>query len=308
MGFAATGPGSLKIEDDGSIILAMGMGGPPANQEILGEQFGSVYRVVADVLQDLIGNIPQYVASQSNLTESNPYGVALSNEGVLVVDAGADALFLVRNDSTIDTVTTFQGLGEVSVPKLSCGNNSTPPVGSMVNISSVPTAVTVGPDGNIYVGFLTGYPFAPGSSKVLKLGGTSEECNEPVVYVDNLTQVTGLDFDAEGSLYISQLSDASILEFEVCQANPPVNGSIIKVDKDGNRETIGQFPYVNDVAVDKKSGVVYIVTGSILPSSAGGGSIVKLTEGDGPAPTPAPTDPPTATSAASRTCPWLFGC
>jgi len=317
LGIAATGPSGLAIEDDGSIILSMGMGGPPDNQDYIGETFGSIFRVLNEVLEDMIANIPEYVASQSALTESNPYGVALVPEGVLVVDAGADALFLIRNDSTIDTVVTFPSFGEVAVPELSCGNNNTTPLpGTLVNTSSVPTAVTVGPEGDFYVGFLTGVPYAPGSSKVLKLDLT-EERSEPTVYIDNLTQVTGLDFDADGSIYISQLSDASILEFENCMESPLVNGSVIKVDKDGNRETIGQFPYVNDVAVDKKTGAVYVVINSILSAAVGGGSIVKLTKpSDGDEPTSQPTEPagsPTAgppstdvTSAATRTCPWLF--
>jgi hypothetical protein len=78
----------------------------------------------------------------------------------------------------------------------------------MANISSVPTSVAVSPTGDFYVGFLTGYPYAPGFSKVLKLT-VEEERTEPKIYLEDLTQVTGLDFDAEGSLFISQLSDAS---------------------------------------------------------------------------------------------------
>lgn len=157
------------------------------------------------------------------------------------------------------------------------------PLESMAKISSVPTSVAVSPTGDFYVGFLTGYLYAPGFSKVLKLT-VEEERTEPKINLEDLTQVTGLDFDAEGSLFISQLSDASILEFEICQANPPVNGSIIKVDKDGNRETIGQFPYVNDLVVDKENGAVYIVTNSIIPAAAGGGSVVRLTKPDVPVP------------------------
>lgn len=310
LGFAATGPSSLAIEEDGSIILAMGMVGNRENQEELGEVFGSVYRVVAEVLEDQIANIPEYVATQSALAESNPYGIALVPEGVLVVDAAADSLFLVRNDSTIDTIVTFPSLGQVAVPRLSCGNNATLPVGSRVNASSVPTAVAVSPEGDFFVGFLTGEPYAPGSAKVLMISRT-EERSEPTVVVDNLTQVTGLDFDAQGTLFITQLSEASLLEFEMCEANPPVNGSVIKVDRDGNREIIGQFPFVNDVAVDKTSGAVYVVTNSILPTAAGGGSVIRLTKPDVPdvpKPDPSPTESPTSTitSAASRTCPWLF--
>jgi hypothetical protein len=83
------------------------------------------------------------------------------------------------------------------------------------------------------------------------------------------------------------------------------------VDKDGNRETIGQFPFVNDLVVDKENGAVYIVTNSIIPAAAGGGSVVRLTKPDVPVPdVPKPENPPTesttVTRAASRICPWLF--
>jgi hypothetical protein len=115
------------VESDGSVVVAMGMGRPTENQWELCEVFGSIYRVVAEVLEDMVANIPEYFETQ-NIMESNPYGISLVPEGILVADAGADALFLVRNDGTIDTIVAFSSFVEAAVPELSCGNNfSLPP-------------------------------------------------------------------------------------------------------------------------------------------------------------------------------------
>jgi len=108
--------------------------------------------VVAEVLEDMVANIPEYVETQ-NIMESNPYGIALMPEGILVADAGADALFLVRNDGTLDTIVAFSSFGDAAVPELSCGNNSSLPLESMTNISSVPTSVAVSPTGVFMLDF-----------------------------------------------------------------------------------------------------------------------------------------------------------
>jgi hypothetical protein len=41
---------------------------------------------------------------------------------------------------------------------------------------------------------------------------------------------------------------------------------------------IAEFPLVGDVAVSRRTGEIYVTFGSILPASAGGGSLAKLTE------------------------------
>ena len=66
---------------------------------------------------------------------------------------------------------------------------------------AVPTAVTIGSDGEIYVSLLSGAPFIPGNAKVMKVGvdGTTSD------YATGLTMLTDLRTGPDGNLYAVEL-------------------------------------------------------------------------------------------------------
>lgn len=96
-------------------------------------------------------------------------------------------------------------------------------------VESVPTSITVGLDGAYYVGDFSGIPYPENAARVYRIlpGG------EPEVYLDGFTQIVGLDFDAEGNLYVLEYSVNSI-------ANPTAElaGAVTQISPDGTRRTL----------------------------------------------------------------------
>ena len=67
-------------------------------------------------------------------------------------------------------------------------------------MQAVPTGMVRGPDGALYVGQLTGFPFPVGGANVYRIvrGG------EPEVYASGFTTITDIGFDERGRLYVLQ--------------------------------------------------------------------------------------------------------
>ena len=98
-------------------------------------------------------------------TESNPYGLAILPSGdALVADAAGNDLLRVTPGGVATTIARFD-VETVSTSHLP------PELGLPPTIESeaVPTSVTIGPDGWLYVGELQGFPFRPGTSHVWRI-------------------------------------------------------------------------------------------------------------------------------------------
>jgi sugar lactone lactonase YvrE len=163
---------------------------------------GSV-RVLAD-----IGTFEDEENPDADLPDSNPYGVLALPGRQVVADAGANALFEIRANGRIRTLAVFpefqyQGAGPFR--------------------DAVPTGLAVGPDGDYYVGQLTGGPFATGIASVFRVPA---EGGDPEVFASGFTNIVDIAFGPDGSLYVVQ------------SANPiPLfgDGKIVRVAPDGTR-------------------------------------------------------------------------
>jgi glucose/arabinose dehydrogenase len=134
-------------------------------------------------------------------------------------------------------------------------------------MQAVPTAVVQGPDHDLYVSQLTGFPFPVGGANIYRV---DKRGGEPEVYASGFTNVTDLAFGRDGSLYVVQIATDGLL------ADPPTGGSLIRVAPDGSRETIASgldAPY--GVAVSRK-GHIYVSTHS---TEAGAGEVVRVDGG-----------------------------
>ena len=137
-------------------------------------------------------------------SDSNPFGVLPLTRFQLVVDAGGNTLYRVAG-GTIASVAVF--------PRRANPTPLGPPV-----IESVPTAVTVGPDGALYVSELTGVPFLTGFARIFRVGLDGSVA----VVATGLTAVVDLAFGDDGTLYA--LQHASCGPFFACP------GSIVRVN------------------------------------------------------------------------------
>ncbi|WP_217913765.1 ScyD/ScyE family protein [Miltoncostaea marina] len=164
---------------------------------------------------------------------SNPYAVlALGGGRAIVVDAGANTLVSVKG----------RRAGTLAVFPLRDGRQF------------VPTSIALGPDGAYYVGGLDEGAGA-GRARVFRVrhGG------RPTVYRTGFTNITGLAFGPDGSLYVTQLARRGL------QSNQP-GGSVVRVAPDGSRTElgVGELFFPAGAAVDA-SGALYVSNYSVLP-------------------------------------------
>jgi sugar lactone lactonase YvrE len=124
------------------------------------------------------------------LRESNPYGLTAGPDGMLwVADAAANTLLKVDPASgALEVAAVFDGI-ESPLPNANRGG--------ALESDPVPTAVAFDQEGNAYVSLLPGFPFLPGSARVVRVTPEGETHD----YANGLTMLTDLRRGPDGELY-----------------------------------------------------------------------------------------------------------
>jgi hypothetical protein len=185
------------------------------------------------------------------ITDSHPFGLSSSpTQGVLwIADAGGNALLRVNPLSgRVRLVAAFEG---IPAPFENPGRNNeklTDPV---------PTAV-VERDGVLYVSFLSGFPFVPGSAKVVTVGtdGTVSD------YATGLTMLTDLQLGPDNQLYAVQ--------FGVWGENGPTpdSGALIRVaEGDASSVVVGGLSFPTAVTFNPNGDAYVAINGVGAPGS-----------------------------------------
>jgi hypothetical protein len=185
---------------------------------------------VCDLLQyELVVNPDQQTQVDENNVPvdslSNPYAVLVDDRRILVADAGANAVLFIDVNGEISTF---------FVPPLvtdgACAGAPNNPASeeyeAAVGCDPVPTGVTEGPDGLIYVSTLGA--LTPGAGRVYVLTPDGEEVRR----IEGLNPMTGIAVDHEGTVYVSELTADVPIE-ELDPADPA--GRIVRIEKDGDR-------------------------------------------------------------------------
>jgi streptogramin lyase len=151
---------------------------------------GGAVRLGADLARYEATHDPDRGAGATAATriESDPYGLVAYRGGYAVADAAGNDLLFVDAAGRVHLLAVF--------PPRSAGAAAKPVVAQ-----SVPTSVAVGPDGALYVGELTGYPFAPGSARVWRVAPGAR----PTVYATGFTTISALAFDHAGRLLVLEI-------------------------------------------------------------------------------------------------------
>jgi hypothetical protein len=163
----------------------------PAKAALLGTMLhatpSGVHKVVADVAAHEVANNPG-----GGAVDSNPYGVLAQPGRRIVADAGGNSIIEI----------------------LANGRTRTFAVPGAPGAQTVPTSVAEGPDGAIYVGQLTGFPFFRGTASVLRI---SSDGGNISTFASGFTAIVDITFDTGGALYVLEVASGQVAPF------PPPN-------------------------------------------------------------------------------------
>ena len=194
---------------------------------------GHLFHQLADgTIVDVL-NIPGYQAGDPdpvdrdvppNAIESNPYGLTVMRNGdALVADAAGNDIIRVTPDGAATTVARFdiEAVATDHLPPDFPGG----PLPETMETEAVPTTVTIGPDGAIYVGELKGFPFRPGTSNIWRIKpnadgalcsvNTKDPTRKCSLYSGGYTGIQDIAFDKNnGRLYVYEFAEEGVLAFE----------------------------------------------------------------------------------------------
>lgn len=266
-GFGASGPSRISWRPRDAFSVVVGLGADPALRDQLAASLNPMFGDLGKLVRmnpagswSYMADVAAYEGSANpdgGAIDSNPYAVfsALGRKR-LVADAGGNSLVEVNNGGQIRTLAVFP---DRMVPY--------PPMfgGGMGPMQSVPTAVTEGPDGAVYVGELTGFPFLPGSARVYRMLPR----HQPQVFAEGFSAIHDITFGPDGSLYVLEIAS----DLLACELFGDCNGRLIRLAPDGTRTTLARdLPFPGGVAVNQ-AGQVFITLFSIMP---GMGMVVQV--------------------------------
>ena len=261
-GSDALGPSDISFSGFRA-YFPVGLGGDPALRDelgALGPDFGQLYkaspfgrvRAVADLAAFEAAEDPDGVE-----LNSNPVSVLARHGRQYVVDAGANDLLKVGPTGRIRTLAVF--------PQRLVDPAPIPDLPNPFPMDAVPTAVVQGPDHDLYVSQLTGFPFPVGGANIYRV---DKRGGEPEVYKSGFTNVTDLAFGPDGSLYVVEIATNGILS-----GDP--TGALKRIAPDGSvSEDLanGELVAPYGVTVSRK-GRIYVSTHSTEP---GAGEVVRV--------------------------------
>jgi len=256
MGQEATGGARLALLGD-AVYVTSGVWAEVTGPEAM-PLMASVVEVQEDGARE-VANIWTYESAENPdgfVKEAHPYGLAVGPDEMLyIADAGANNLVKVDVETgKVTLVATFEGIPS-PIPN--------PARGGAKESDPVPTGIAFGEDGTIYVSMLPGFPFTPGSAKVVAVdteGNISD-------YATGLTMVTDLRLGPDGALYAVQLG-------EFTKRGPtPNTGTVVRI-QDGRSVAVLEglsFPTSIDFAED---GSAYLTLNGV--GAPGSGELVTV--------------------------------
>ena len=269
-GVGATGPHDVDFQGLGNGFVTIGLGADPAKR--VGKELGNLGHLVRfkpngkwTYEEDLAAF--ETLANPYGSVDSNPYGLLALPGRQIFTDAGGNALNAVAANGSISNLAFFP---DVIVPFGAPGNT--------VPMQAVPTCVALGPDGYLYVGQLTGFPFPAGQAKVYRIpsnanGGAPEE---PQDIFTGFTKIIDIAFAPDGALYLLQISSAG--------GPPPAgvpaqqSGSLIRISPDRTSKAVVIAPgnglvSPGGIAI-ARDGSIYLTNFST--QAGGAGTVVKV--------------------------------
>lgn len=241
-GSGAFGAQDIKFDSTGKPFVLVGYGADPALRDgtsDLGKLLAADFQTnswtsIADLAGYELANNPDRAD-----VGSNPIAFLLDGDKAIAVDAGGNDLLSVGTDGSnlsaiaalpqkLLTDPVFPPSDSVPFDPTqgpSPDDGNAPP--SQFSIQATPTGVALGSDGAYYVSQFTGFPFPENGASIYRVTPDGET----TVYADGFTQLTDLEFDADGNLYALQYANQSAWKGNL-------DGSLIQIAPDGTRTTL----------------------------------------------------------------------
>lgn len=234
-GFGALGPHDVVPLSGGRLNVTIGLGTDPAKRSTcmpIGKDFGWLARAHTNGnWQNRVDLAAFEVRANPDggAPDSNPYGLLAPSRGprdgddgddendgdesddndhqgkaIIATDAGGNSLLSIGPGKSVRTLATFPSRSN-----------------SVRGTDSVPTSVARGPDGALYVGELTGFPFVPGTANVYRV--TS---GVAVPVLTGFSFITDIAFGRDGSLYVVEFASGPFLSGpgNLWRVNPAIPG------------------------------------------------------------------------------------
>lgn len=274
------GPSDVALVDDESFYVINNLAGRPSDRDGMpagvGDVAGWLLRASTDGSYERVADIAEFEATDNPDAQdsggeifANPNSVAVTWDGVAVVDAGGNSLLHVNHRGEISALAVIPPL---TVEFARDGGQSPADEGasSMVPVQAVPTAVAVGRDGDLYVGQLVGGPYSVGMASIWRV----VPGQEPERYASGFSNIMDIAFAPDGTLYVAELSTESLAP--VFEGDTTPIGAILAVPPNGGEPELvisdSRIVAPGGIAVGT-DGALYVSTGTLAP---GGGSVVRI--------------------------------
>jgi DNA-binding beta-propeller fold protein YncE len=190
--------------------------------------------------------------------DTHPYDLEAGPDGMLwIADAGGNDLLKVDPASgKVELVAAFAGLP---------GPIANAARGGAQEIDPVPTGIAFDQDGVVFVSFLPGIPFLPGSAKVVTVAADGTYSD----YAMGLTMITDLATGPDGELYAVQIG------LFTQQGPVPNSGALLRI-KEGNATSevlVDGLSFPTSIAFDP-AGDAYVTTNGL--GAPGSGEVLKF--------------------------------
>ncbi|MGH3727161.1 MAG: ScyD/ScyE family protein [Micromonosporaceae bacterium] len=261
-GSSAIGPSDVSFAGK-HMYFTVGLGADPAVRNDLpkrGQQtngwllHGSKHKLSAEQVADIAGFEARRDPDRAG-PDSNPNSLLATRHGQVVVDAGGNTLLWVTRSGRIFKIAQFPTRNVPAPPELG------EPAGTEIPMQAVPTSVVWGPDGALYVGQLTGFPFPKGEALVYRV----VPGKKPTVYAKGFTNIIDIGFSGR-NLYVLEISANGLLS-----GNP--QGALIKVGKGSTHKTVLSKGLTMPGGLAIRHGFGYVSNCSVCP---GKGSVLRV--------------------------------
>jgi hypothetical protein len=266
----ATGLNKLTFNGSGQLMGVFGNeGGTRSFPGPEGQWFGHTVSInLAGSTVTPLANITAFEVSNNphpTSVDSNPWDLVAHGSNTYVTDAAGNSLVKADSANQVSLVHVFPNKN-VNTPDNAPPFFGFPPV---VSAQTVPTGLTIGSDGALYIAQLSGLPFAPGSADVFRY----DFVNPVTTFASGFSNLVDIATGPDNSLYLLQYRN----DF---WASAP--GSILKLGLDGSVETLfTDLVNPTALAVDP-DGTIYVTN----DGNGVNGQLLQLTPQPVPAPLP----------------------